>query len=135
MKQSRIEIEASNNGNRARKRYSAYEALRNSSLIYDKYPIYKEAISRFGDMAFHTLANEIRYDGYIRRQQRRIERQRSLEDFKLPANLNYSVLNGLKKEAREKLSTFKPETLGQASRISGVSPGDITILMVHLKRL
>lgn len=135
LKKSRIEIEVSDNGNQTRKRYSAYDALRNSILIYDEYTIYKEAISRFGDLTFHALANEVRYDGYIRRQQRRIERQRDLEDFRLPVNLDYSELNGLKKEAREKLSTFKPETLGQASRISGVSPGDITILMVHLKRL
>ena len=135
LKQSRIEIEVSDNGNQIRKQYSAYDALRNPSLIYDEYSIYKEAISRFGDTAFRSLANEVRYDGYIRRQQRRIERQQSLEDFRLPANLDYSKLNGLKNEAQEKLSTFKPETLGQASRISGVSPGDISILMVHLKRL
>ncbi len=135
LKKSRIEIKISDNGNQTRKRYSAYDALRNSILIYHEYSIYKEAVSRFGDMTFHALANEVRYDGYIRRQQRRIERQRDLEDFRLPVNLDYSELNGLKKEAREKLSTFKPETLGQASRISGVSPGDITILMVHLKRL
>lgn len=135
LRRSKIEIEVSDNGNRTRKRYSAFEALRNPSLIYDEYPIYKESISRFGDTAFHALANEIRYDGYIRRQQRRIERQQGLEDHRLPTNLDYSKLNGLKNEAREKLMTFRPETLGQASRISGVSPGDITILMVHLKRL
>jgi tRNA uridine 5-carboxymethylaminomethyl modification enzyme len=135
LKQSRIDIDVFGNGNQVRKRYSAYEALSNPSLVCDKYPVYNDAILRFGDMAFHTLANEIRYDGYIRRQQQRIDRQRSLEDFRLPVNLDYSSLNGLKKEAREKLLTFKPETLGQASRISGVSPGDITILMVHLKRL
>ena len=135
LRRSKIEIEVSDNGSRTRKRYSAFEALRNPSLIYDEYPIYKEAISRFGDAAFHALANEIRYEGYIRRQQRRIERQQSLEDHRLPANLDYSMLNGLKNEAREKLTTFKPETLGQASRISGVSPGDITILMIHLKRI
>lgn len=135
LRRSKIEIEISDNGSRTRKRYSAFEALRNPSLVYDEYPIYKEAISRFGNTAFHALANEIRYDGYIRRQQRRIERQQGLEDHRLPTNLDYSKLNGLKNEAREKLMTFRPETLGQASRISGVSPGDITILMIHLKRL
>ena len=135
LRRSIIEIEVSDNGSYTRKRYSALEALRNPSLIYDEYSVYKEAISRFGDTAFRALANEIRYDGYIRRQQRRIERQQGLEDHRLPTNLDYSKLNGLKNEAREKLMTFRPETLGQASRISGVSPGDITILMIHMKRL
>jgi tRNA uridine 5-carboxymethylaminomethyl modification enzyme len=60
---------------------------------------------------------------------------KKLEDFNLPGNIDYSGMKGLKKEAREKLTTFRPETLGQASRISGVSPGDISVLMVHFGRL
>jgi tRNA uridine 5-carboxymethylaminomethyl modification enzyme len=59
---------------------------------------------------------------------------KKLEGFSIPKNTDYSALIGLKKEAREKLAVFKPETLGQASRISGVSPGDISVLMVYLGR-
>lgn len=77
---------------------------------------------------------DIKYEGYIERQSRQLERYHSLESQKIPDWIDYSRLNGLKKEAREKLSRFRPITLGQASRISGVSPGDIAFLMAYLKK-
>lgn len=128
-------IEISDNGDERLKKISAYDALRNPNLNIADFPIYNEAILNYGVEIFSGLANDIRYDGYIRRQDRRIERFRSLEDFKIPVRMEYSDLRGLKIEAREKLTQFKPETLGQASRISGVSPGDISVLMVHLQRI
>jgi tRNA uridine 5-carboxymethylaminomethyl modification enzyme len=92
-------------------------------------------MDKFGESVFFSLATEVRYAGYIRRQERRISRIKKLEDFNLPENIDYSVLVGLKNEAREKLAAFRPETLGQASRISGISPGDISVLMVHFGRI
>lgn len=134
LKQSRIEIEVSDNGNRFRKRSSGYDALRYPKLAHMDYDMYRDAMDRFGADVFRELANEVHYEGYIRRQDSRIARQKELENFTIPADISYSIMKGLKKEASEKLSRFRPETLGQASRISGVSPGDIAVLLVHLRR-
>ena len=128
LKNNRLNTE--NGGKRTR----AIEALRNPLLVYDDYPVYREAMIRFGRDNFIKLATDIRYEGYIQRQDRRVSRMKRLEDFKIPKDIRYSDLVGLKKEAREKLALFRPETLGQASRISGISPGDISVLMVHFGR-
>ena len=76
---------------------------------------------------------EIKYDGYLKRQEQQLARFKSMEAYKIPESIDFMALGGLKMEAREKLSRMKPSTLGQASRISGVSPGDIAVLMVALK--
>ena len=76
-----------------------------------------------------------RYDGYIEKQRAQVERFRSLEDMLLPEAIDYAALDGLRLEARQKLAAQRPRSLGQASRISGVSPADIAVLLVHLKRI
>ena len=76
----------------------------------------------------------VKYQGYIDRQLRQVEEMRRLESRPLPHDLDYSSLTGLRLEAREKLSRIRPLNLGQASRISGVSPADIAVLMVALER-
>ena len=76
-----------------------------------------------------------RYDGYIEKQRAQVERFRSLEDTLLPEGINYAALDGLRLEARQKLAALCPRSIGQASRISGVSPADVAVLLVHLKRL
>ena len=76
----------------------------------------------------------IKYAGYIERQNSEVERFRSLEDKQIPGSFDYGSVPSLRSEARQKLSRIRPVTLGQASRISGVSPADISILMVWLKR-
>jgi len=78
---------------------------------------------------------QIKYDGYVSRQQIEIARLSKFEKMRLDENLDYRKIKGLKREAIEKLSAFKPYTLGQASRIAGVTPGDVSVLMVYLKRL
>lgn len=77
---------------------------------------------------------EIKYAGYIKRERERIEAFRKHEDQQIPVGFNYSVINGLRHEAYEKLTAIKPENIGQASRISGVSPADISIVSMWLKR-
>lgn len=79
-------------------------------------------------------AIEIKYAGYLDRQSREAERFRKLENVRLPADFDYSALRGLSLEVREKLSTIRPRSLGQASRISGITPAAVSILMVHLGR-
>ena len=75
----------------------------------------------------------VKYEGYIRRQQKQVEDFRKMESHKLPPDLDYSGIQGLRLEAREKLDSVRPLDLGQASRISGVSPADMTALMIYLE--
>jgi len=77
---------------------------------------------------------EIKYGGYIERQRQEVGKFAKMESMVIPQDFDYGGLNGFKKEAIEKLQKFRPTSLGQASRVSGVSPGDIAVLMVHLKR-
>ena len=75
---------------------------------------------------------EIKYEGYINRQNRQISEMRRLEKKILPKDLDFSEIKGLRLEAIEKLSKLKPNNIGQASRISGVSPADISVLIIWL---
>lgn len=75
---------------------------------------------------------KIKYDGYIKRQQEQVEAMRTLEERPLPENLDYTSIEGLRLEAREKLQKIKPLSVGQAGRISGVTPADITVLLIWL---
>lgn len=76
----------------------------------------------------------MKYDGYIARQNRQVEQLRKMEAHALPPDLDYTALEGLRLEAREKLQQIRPVNLGQASRISGVSPADVAALMIWLER-
>jgi len=76
----------------------------------------------------------LKYDGYIQKQINEVEKLRSLEDKKLSEKLDYDSILGLRLEARQKLSEIRPLTVGQASRISGVSPADINVLLVYLEK-
>ena len=75
-----------------------------------------------------------KYAGYIDRQQDEIARLRASEDTKLPVDIDYTNISGLSKEIQSKLGATRPETLGQASRIPGVTPAAISLLMIHLKK-
>lgn len=77
---------------------------------------------------------EIKYEGYLLRQNQLIEKERKLEEKKIPLNFDYNSVSGLRTEARQKLAEFKPLTVGEASRISGVNPADITILIMNLNK-
>jgi tRNA uridine 5-carboxymethylaminomethyl modification enzyme len=76
---------------------------------------------------------QVKYHGYIERQQEQVERARSLENTRLPADLDYLCIKGLTTEVREKLNKFRPDTLGQASRIPGVTPAAISVVSIALK--
>ena len=77
----------------------------------------------------------IKYEGYIRRQLKQVEQFKKLENKKIPDDINYDEVPSLKEEARQKLQMFRPISIGQASRISGVSPSDISVLMIYLSQL
>ena len=76
----------------------------------------------------------IKYAGYIERQEQEVEKARSMEEKKIPAWLDYESITGLRNEARQKLVHHQPATIGQATRISGISPSDISLILVHMKR-
>jgi tRNA uridine 5-carboxymethylaminomethyl modification enzyme len=77
----------------------------------------------------------IKYDGYIKKQLQQVEKYKSLENKKLPLDIDYSTIDSLRLEARQKLNEIKPESIGQASRISGVSPADVSVLLVYLEQM
>ena len=77
---------------------------------------------------------EIKYEGYIRRQRQQVAQFKKMEGKRLPADLPYASLKGLRIEARQKLAKIRPENIGQASRISGVSPADVSVLLIYLEQ-
>ena len=81
---------------------------------------------------FEQVEIEIKYEGYIKRQKSQIDDMRRLEVKKLPKDIDYNKIVGLRLEAIEKLSSIRPINIGQASRISGVSPADISVLLIYL---
>lgn len=80
------------------------------------------------------LSIQVKYDGYIQGERKEAEKLKKLEAIKLPSNFDYSKLNGLALEARQKFNAIQPENIGQASRISGVNPSDINALILHIKK-
>jgi len=86
------------------------------------------------NIALNQVEIELKYEGYLKRQEEMIAKLEKYEDTKIPLTLNYYNLKALSAEGREKLSKYKPRSIGQASRISGITPSDISILLVYLKR-
>ena len=84
------------------------------------------------DRVCEKVEIEIKYEGYISRQAKQVEEMKRLEDRKIPENIDYNSIHGLRLEAREKLTKIKPDSVGRAGRISGVSPADISVLLVYL---
>ena len=81
-----------------------------------------------------TAEIQVKYAGYIKRELAEVERVRKLEDKKIPEDIDYTKILGLKQESAEKLSKIRPMNIGQASRISGVNPADISVLLIYLNR-
>ena len=78
---------------------------------------------------------DIKYEGYIQKAQKQAEKMLKMEDYAIPKNIDYSAIHNLALEAKEKLLQIRPVTIGQASRISGVNPADISILLIHIKSI
>jgi len=91
-------------------------------------------LSEFDPRLVHRVVSDIRYAGYVVRQQAEIKRQAKSEGRKIPPQLDPSVINGLRNEAVDVLQEFKPVTLGQASRLAGITPADITLISIAIKR-
>lgn len=107
------------------------ELIRRPQLHYEILKPFDPSRPNLEEEVTEQVEIQIKYDGYIEKQLAQIERMRKLENMKLPGNLDYSTVHGLRLEAAEKLNAHRPQNLGQASRISGVSPADISILMIR----
>jgi tRNA uridine 5-carboxymethylaminomethyl modification enzyme len=77
---------------------------------------------------------QVKYEGYIDKQMQQIDKMRRMEKKRIPENLDYQMIQGLATEAKQKLSQVRPLSVGQASRVSGVNPSDISILLVYLEQ-
>ncbi len=110
------------------------ELLRRPQINYDALAPFDKTRPDLPFEVFEQVEIDIKYEGYIRRQQQQINELHRLEVKRLPDSLDYKEITGLRLEAIEKLSKIRPETVGQASRISGVSPADISVLLIYLER-
>ena len=87
------------------------------------------------DRIVEEVETRIKYEGYINRQERQVEKLRRMENVNLPERIDYQAIYGLTREVREKLSEVRPISLGQASRISGITPAALMAIQVHLKKM
>jgi tRNA uridine 5-carboxymethylaminomethyl modification enzyme len=132
-------------GKNIEREYNLFDLLRRPDVSYaglmsldgGKYANPDVSRETLGDLAEPVLEQiEIgaKYSGYIDRQKDEVERAAYYENLKLPADLDYMAVSALSIEARQKLQKHRPETLGQASRISGITPASISLLLIHLKK-
>ena len=110
------------------------ELVKRPELDYVKLAKLDEGRPELPDDVTEQVNIEIKYEGYIKRQMQQVAQFKKLEDKKLPEDFDYSEVNSLRREAVQKLNKVQPATIGQASRISGVSPADISVLLVHFTR-
>jgi tRNA uridine 5-carboxymethylaminomethyl modification enzyme len=96
--------------------------------------MFPEKVTDYGTEINTSIEIDLKYAGYIEREKKEVEKLSALDSITIPKTFNYDHVVGLRNEAREKLKKQKPHHLGQAARISGVSPADISVLMVSLKK-
>lgn len=113
--------------------YSLFDLIKRPEITYksiEKLDPTRPSLPKFQQIEVQT---EIKYQGYIKKQMADIEKFKKLENKKLPTKIDYFTIKGLKKESAEKLNKIRPDSIAQASRISGVSPADINVLLIRLK--
>ena len=110
------------------------DLLRRPGIFYDDLAEIDPRYVRLPSAVSEQVNISLRYAGYIDKERRQVEAFRQAEDKLLPQGFDYMTLDGLRIEARQKLTAHQPRSLGEASRISGVSPGDVTVLMVWLAK-
>lgn len=110
-----------------------YELIKRPEITYENSVVFDPERADLPAYIRMSVQTEIKYEGYINKQLKDIEKFKKLESKKLSHDIDYAKIPGLKKESAEKLNEIKPDSLGQASRISGVSPADINVLLIRLK--
>lgn len=114
---------------------SLAELICRPELSYEALAEIDAAREPLSDDVIEQININIKYDGYIKRQLKQVEQYKKMEKKKIPADIDYDEVSSLRLEARQKLKKFQPVSVGQASRISGVSPADISVLLVYLEHL
>ncbi len=117
-----------------KREYSLLELLRRPRIGYQDVAALSDDSPELPLAVQQQVETNVKYEGYIKRQQDEIDQLRRHEQMRLPADLDYSQIQGLSNEVRQKLETVRPESLAQAGRISGVTPAAVSLLMVHLKK-
>jgi tRNA uridine 5-carboxymethylaminomethyl modification enzyme gidA len=107
------------------------ELLKRTELTYDDLEVIDENRPNLSIQEKEEVEIQIKYEGYIKLQEEQVEKFKKLESKKLSEDIDYEKINGISLEARQKLNKFKPTSIGQASRISGVSPADISVLLIY----
>ena len=122
-------------GQQIEREYSLAELLRRPEVTYDTLLTLPGAGDRAPDAVVAAQVEiQTKYQGYIDRQQDEVARQIEHEILRLPGKIDYATVRGLSREVQQKLNTQRPETLGAASRMSGITPAAISLLLVHLKK-
>ena len=114
---------------------NAQQALRRPGVTYEAVAALAPPPAPLTPEAAELVAIEAKYAGYIAKQEREVARMLRLESHRIPEGLDYGTIAGLRAEAREKLAAIRPATVGQATRIQGVNPADVSVLLVHLRRV
>lgn len=109
------------------------ELLKRTELNYEKLTKIDHNRPKLSKQEIEEVEIQIKYEGYIKMQEAQVEKFKKLESKLLPEDLDYETISGISLEARQKLNKFKPRSIGQASRISGVSPADISVLLIYLQ--
>ena len=122
-------------GQELEREYTLADLLRRPAVSYDALrPLMDEETIPGDPVVTEQVEIQTKYSGYIDRQQEEIDRQAQHENTRMPATLDYTQVRGLSREVQQKLNGHRPETLGEASRLSGVTPAAVSLLLVHLKR-
>ena len=111
------------------------ELLKRPEISYAKLEEIDKEKPKLSVQEQEEIEIQIKYEGYIKLQEAQVEKFKKLEEKILPENINYEEIKGISLEGRQKLNKFKPHSIGQASRISGVSPADVSVLMIYLQQL
>ncbi|GHD79048.1 tRNA uridine-5-carboxymethylaminomethyl(34) synthesis enzyme MnmG [Vogesella fluminis] len=122
-------------GQKLAREYSLHDLLKRPNVNYRQLMTLSQAGEGVADeVVAEQVEIQVKYQGYIDRQNEEVARREQLDDVKLPLDIDYALVKGLSKEVSQKLNEHRPETLGQASRIQGITPAAIALLLVHLKR-
>ena len=114
--------------------WTLYDLIKRPELTYDSIIPFDNGRQLLPKEVRLLVETEIKYEGYIKKQMIQIEQFKKLENKSIPEDVEYRSVRGLSNEAMQKLEKIRPDSVGQASRISGVTPADINVLLIHLEQ-
>jgi tRNA uridine 5-carboxymethylaminomethyl modification enzyme len=114
---------------------SLAQLLRRHEILFEHLFLFAPELEGIEESIFEEVETRIKYEGYILNQHKQVEKLKKMENVRLPEEVDYAIIHGLTREAKEKLSKVRPISLGQASRISGITPAALMAIQIHLKKL